>query len=206
MDGRDWPADDLGRASRLRRIANAAVLALIRAVWGLRVAGLEHVPARGPVILAANHVSNLDGPVLSVGASSVRCVRALAKVELFRVPVLGWFLRRMGTIPIDRRAGDVRALRAALEVLEAGGCLGVMPEGTRSKTGVPGRAKAGLGFLASVSQAAVVPARIVNTERCWRLRPLEVRFGPAMRFQGPAGDRQACRKFAQDVLDRVFTL
>lgn len=205
MPAPEWPADGLARAPWLRRFSQSAVLAVVEALWGLKVTGLEYIPARGPVIIAANHVSNLDGPVLALAVGEARFMHALGKIELFRVPVLGAFLRRTGTIPIDRR-GDVKALRSALALLERGGCLAVMPEGTRSKTGVPGRARAGLGFLAGQTAAAVVPAHIVNTDRFWSFRPLEVRFGAPMRFEGDAADRQTCQTFAQDVLDRLLTL
>jgi 1-acyl-sn-glycerol-3-phosphate acyltransferase len=201
----DWPADGLAQAPWLRRFSHSVVLSLFEGLWGLKVSGLENIPARGPVIVAANHVSNLDGPVLAVAVGEARFMRALAKIELFQVPVLGAFLRRTGSIPIDRR-GDVKALRSALDLLERGGCLAVMPEGTRSKTGVPGRARAGLGFLAGQSGAVVVPAHILNTDRFWKFQPLEVRFGPPLRFEGDAADRGRCRIFAQDVLDRLLTL
>ena len=169
------------------------------------MSGLEHLPAGGPVILAGNHVSLLDGPLLALAASPRRYVRFLGKAELFRVPVLGWYLARSGSVPLDRR-GDVVAMRAALEILRGGGCLALFPEGTRSRTGLPGRPRAGVGFLAGLGGAVVVPARILNTGAFPWGRPLEVRFGAGLSFAGDARDREQCLAFAQRVMERVFAL
>lgn len=201
---RAWPADGLDRAPAIRRVTQALVAAAAR-LLGLRVSGLERIPERGPLLICGNHVSNLDGPVLMVAVGRRRFVRGLGKIELYRVPVLGWYLRRAGTIPLDRGRGDVGAMRAALDLLERGGCLAVFPEGTRSKTGLPGRARPGVSFLAARTGALVVPARILGTGR---LAPggLEVRFGEPLRFSGDPGDRAQCQAFADRVLERVFNL
>lgn len=200
----DWPADDLSTAPPLRRFAQGLVSAALRA-GGLKVSGLEHVPERGPLLVCGNHVSYLDPLALAVAIGKRRYLRGLAKVELYDVPALGWFLRRAGTIPLDRGRGDVGAMRAALSLLEKGGCLGLFPEGTRSRTGKPGKARAGAGFLAGHSGAPVVPVHILGTQRALPRR-LEVRFGEPMTFSGDASDGEACRRFSQAVLDRVFKL
>lgn len=190
----------------IRSAPSWLILRLSRAFWGLRVTGLENVPRTGPVIVAGNHVSNLDGPLLAAAAGPARNLRFLGKAELFRVPVLGWYLRRLGMIPLERSRGDVGALRAALELLRSGGCLGFFPEGTRSKTGLPLPPKGGVGFLAGQSGALVVPARLVNTARFPWGRPLEVRFGEGLRFAGDRRRREDCLAFARRVMDRVFAL
>jgi len=157
------------------------------------------------VIISGNHVSNLDGPMIAAAAGKVRFVRGLGKAELFEVPVLGWFLRGTGNIRLDRR-GDVGAMRAAIGVLAHGGSLVVFPEGTRSKDGKRGRAKAGVGFLAGSARAQVVPVHITNTDRLPPRAPVEVRFGEPLRYEGDPHDRQACLAFGEMVLDRVFKL
>lgn len=200
-----WPADGLENAPALRRAGHSLVRPLLRGLFGLKVSGQEHIPERGPVIIAANHVSNLDGPVLAVAAESRRFVRGLGKIELYRVPVLGWYLRNAGTIPLDRK-GDVRAMRAAIDLLAAGGCLLMFPEGTRSKTGKRGPAKAGVGFVAAQAKAKVVPAHVINTEHFPPRGAVEARFGEPLTFDGDPHDRAACRKFGEDVLDRAFNL
>ncbi len=200
-----WAVDDLSAAPALRRGTQALVSLLVRA-FGLKVSGLEHVPERGPLLVAGNHVSNLDGPVLAVAIGPKRFLRGLGKIELYRVPVLGWYLKNAGTIPVERGKGDVGAMRAAIELLRGGGALGLFPEGTRSKTGKPGRPKAGVGFLAAMSGAPVLPARIVGTDRFPKTRPLEVRFGPPLRFSGEDRGRARCQEFAEQVMERVLKL
>jgi len=179
---------------------------LMTAVWRLKVTGLSHIPAEGAVIVACNHISNVDPPVMGWAALPVRTLRYLAKMELFRIPGLAWFLRNVGAIALDRGRADVAAVRTALEVLARGRCLLIFPEGTRSQDGRPGRPKGGVGYLAGKSGAPVVPARVVNTDRLLSLRPIEVRFGDALRFSGDPTDREQCQAFARLVMDTVFSL
>jgi 1-acyl-sn-glycerol-3-phosphate acyltransferase len=122
--------------------------------WDVRVHGAEHVPGAGPVVLAANHIGVLDGPLLAVFAP--RPVHALTKQEMFRGRT-GRFLHRSGQIPVDRYAADPRAVRTSLRVLRDGGVVGVFPEGTRGD-GELHTFHHGAAYLALVSGAPVVPA------------------------------------------------
>jgi 1-acyl-sn-glycerol-3-phosphate acyltransferase len=199
----DWEED---ARPILYRTAAPLGRRIMMTVWRLKVSGLEHVPARGPVIIAGNHISFIDPPLVGWAALPKRSLRYLAKMELFRIPILGWFLRNVGAIALDRSRADVAAVRTALEVLGRGRCLLVFPEGTRSKDGRPLRPRSGVGFLAGKSGAPVIPARVVNTDRLLSLRPLEVRFGEPLRFSGDPGDRGQCQAFAELVMKRVFSL
>lgn len=197
-------ASEWERASLVRRASQAAYLPLLRALWRFEVVGRENLPETGPLLVAGNHAALIDGPLMAIAAAPRRCVIGLAKQEIYSIPLLGWYMRRVGTIPLDRR-GDVQAMRAALEHLEKGGCLGLFPEGTRSKTGQPGRAKAGLGFLAAKSRAQVVPVRLIgNFEFPWR--PLKVVFGTPVPPPPIDADRSACLAFSDEILSRVFRL
>lgn len=200
-----WPDDGIGKAPWLRRASHGIVKPFGRIFLGLKISGLEHIPARGPLIIAANHVSNFDGPMVAVSADSVRYVRGIGKAELFDMPVLGWYLRNTGSIRLDRK-GDVAAMRAALDLISGGGCLLMFPEGTRSKDGKRGKAKAGVAFLAGSTGAPVVPAHVLNTGHFPPKAPVEVRFGEPLRFAGDPHDRKSCLEFAESVLDRVFKL
>lgn len=195
---RDWE-----RAPLFRRNSQRILKALFGFFWRLDVSGLENLPAQGPVIVAGNHNSLVDGPLLAVAAGLARryCL-PLTKQEIYRVPVVGWFLKNVGTIPLERR-GDVQAMRAALDWLAQDGGLIIFPEGTRSRDGVPLKPKAGVGFLASRSGAPIVPARIYGTARFPWSR-LRVRFGPPLSLADKDADRAACLAFAERVMAAIL--
>jgi 1-acyl-sn-glycerol-3-phosphate acyltransferase len=127
--------------------------------WDVRVHGAEVVPPTGPVVLAANHIGVLDGPLLAVFAP--RPVHALTKHEMFRGRT-GQVLHRSGQIPVDRYSPDPRAVRTALRVLRDGGAVGVFPEGTRGD-GELHRFHHGAAYLALVSGAPVVPVVLLGS-------------------------------------------
>lgn len=128
---------------------------------GFEVTGQAHVPARGPFILAANHVSFLDPPV--VGTACPRRVYFMARADLFRRPLLGLFMRSVGVIPLRRGEADVTAMREALEHLRQGLPVAIFPEGGRQRSGQIGTAKRGVGVLAELAQAPIVPAYVAGT-------------------------------------------
>jgi 1-acyl-sn-glycerol-3-phosphate acyltransferase len=118
------------------------------ALWGrLEVDGAETLPDRGPLLVVGNHDSHWDPVMVGIAALRRRQIRALAKAELWDVRGLGPILNGMGQVPIERGAGDKQALQQAIETLRAGACIGVFPEGTRSRGKVL-RARSGVGRLA----------------------------------------------------------
>lgn len=150
---------------------------------GVRVTGAERVPARGPVLVCGNHRSVWD-PIL-VGALVRRRAWYIAKMELFRYPMLGPILRMVGAFPVRRHAADRTALRRSLAVLDRQGALVLFPEGTRSRTGDLGKGAPGAALLALRTGAAVVP---VGIRGGYGFRGgLEVRFGDPIRLRAPAG-------------------
>jgi 1-acyl-sn-glycerol-3-phosphate acyltransferase len=131
---------------------------LDHALYRTTVAGRKNIPSGGPLIFASNHLSYLDGPVM-VGAAP-RYMHVLVKQEMFK-GFLGWLLRTSGQIPVDR-AGDRRALQRAKAVLDRGGCIGILPEGTRG-SGDASSVSSGVAWLALNSGAAVVPVAMLGT-------------------------------------------
>nr|WP_284979485.1 lysophospholipid acyltransferase family protein [Arthrobacter sp. fls2-241-R2A-200] len=127
-------------------------------IYRTLVTGKSNVPAAGPVLFAANHISFLDGPVL-FGASP-RPMHILVKKEMF-AGVLGKVLRGSGQIPVDRD-GDRTALHTGKKLLDAGRCVGILPEGTRG-TGSAGSISSGVAWLALNSAATVIPVAILGT-------------------------------------------
>jgi 1-acyl-sn-glycerol-3-phosphate acyltransferase len=135
---------------RERTRTYSLAMALNRPVarWGrMRVEGLETVPESGPLLIVGNHDSHWDPLMIGIAARKQRQIRALAKSDLWKVRGLGPILDGMGQIPIERGKGDAQALARAIEALRSGICIGVFPEGTRSKGKVL-RARSGVGRLA----------------------------------------------------------
>jgi 1-acyl-sn-glycerol-3-phosphate acyltransferase len=173
-------------------ILKPIAVVLMRLLFGLRTRGTEHVPAAGPLLIVANHSSVLDPPL--VGGACPRRLTFLAKAELFRIPVLGPLIRRLGAQPLRRDGADPSALRTAQRVLAAGGAVLVFPEGTRGPEGTLREAKPGAALLAMHSGVPVVPAYVSGSGRAWprgrRLpRPAKVvvTFGAPLRFEPAMG-------------------
>ena len=129
--------------------------------FGLEVLGREHVPKRGAFIVAANHVSFLDPPL--VGVVCPRRLRFLARADLYHHPLLGAFLRGIHAIPLQRDAADLAAVRAALSSLRSGRAVAMFPEGGRQFSGQLGLAKPGVGLLADTAQTPIIPALVQGT-------------------------------------------
>lgn len=163
---------------------------LARVVWDTRVIGADRVPRTGGVLIAANHVGVLDGPVLHGAAP--RGTHVIVKEELFRGP-LGVLLRLAGAIPVDRSGGR-GALVAALGVLRRGGAVAIFPEGNRGQ-GDASSSRAGVAWLAVTSGAPVIPVALLGTRRTGESvdhvprprRRFVVEFGEPMVFERPAG-------------------
>lgn len=132
---------------------------VLRHRYDVRVHGAERVPATGPVILAANHVGVIDGPLLASFAP--RPVHALTKIEMFEGR-LGWFLRGTGQVPLDRFVIDPSGVRRAVRVLRDGGCLGIFPEGARG-SGELELFHRGAAYFALVTGAPIVPVVLLGT-------------------------------------------
>jgi 1-acyl-sn-glycerol-3-phosphate acyltransferase len=151
--------------------------------------GLENIPCDGPVIVAINHLSRLDIPLLLVNPVR-KDLTGLVATKYLTYPVLNWIIRTVGAIWIDREVADFGAIRIASEALQKGIALGISPEGTRTKNGglLPG--KAGIVLLALKSGAPIVPVGITGTESgvkkllTFRRPHLIARFGKA--FSIPA--------------------
>lgn len=189
----------MGRASRgprapgLYRLLRAVLRPVVLLAVRPRVTGLEHLPADGPAILCANHLSNID-PVL-VGVVVRRPVVYLGKREYFR-GVLGWLFRSAGVVPVAREGGSAAqaALDRGVEVLRYGAVLGIYPEGSRSPDGRLYRGRTGPIRLAVRSGAPLVPVGITGTRevmppQAWLPRPrrVAVAIGPPMWIKGPPG-------------------
>lgn len=158
----------------LYKASNLAQKTMLGIFADYKVTGKEHVPLDGPLIVVANHQSNLDPALLS--PSVPRRIRFLAKDSIFRVPIANWFLRTYGAFPLNRDGVDVTAHRWSVAHLKSGGALALFPEGTRNPRGM-GRAHPGVARLALSTKTRLLPVGITGTER----------LGSVLRVFNPTG-------------------
>lgn len=161
IDSGELPSTTGVREPRTRLLTAGRPLAhaLLCGWYDLEIHGADQVPATGPLVMAANHVGWLDGPLLAI--CSPRPVHALTKEEMFSGP-LGTLLTYAGQIPLDRFNVDVLAIRTAVKALQGDQAVGVFPEGARGP-GDMSSPRAGAGYLALVSGAPVVPVSFLGT-------------------------------------------
>jgi 1-acyl-sn-glycerol-3-phosphate acyltransferase len=130
----------------------------------------------------------------------------MAKKELFEIPVLGPMIRGLGAYAVDRQGSATAAVKRSLEVLQAGGAIGIFPEGTRNRDGsvVP---QTGVALLASLGNAPVVPAYIRGTDKALRLGKIDVAFGaPLALAPGRKATREDLSKFTTQIMSAIETL
>lgn len=194
--------------------ARAAIGPAARALWPLRVEGVHHVPERGPVILAANHLALIDP--LFLGVAAPREIIFVAKKELFSQRTVarrafGGALRAIGQISVERRPGQGarEAMDAGLTILKQDRVFGIFPEGTRSPDGRLYRGHTGLAWLALSSGAPVIPVAMARTDRILprgrrvpSFNRVGVRFGPPVDLSPWVGeaDRARSRRAATDAV------
>lgn len=181
--------------------------------WRMKIYGHENIPKKGGVIVAANHCSLIDPPVL--GSAMKRQAYYMAKEELFRIPIFGEILRKVNAFPVKRGEADLSALRKAKRLLEQGKLLILFPEGKRNLTSNLLRGKPGVGMLASWADVPVVPALIRNTNRLVYFPRLEVRFAPPLYFSNEMTassgsnylrDRKDYQKITDQVMQKIAEL
>jgi len=179
-----------------------------------RVFNADNVPQQGGVILASNHASFLDPPL--VGAALKRDINYLARESLFRFPGVGALLRSWNSVPVDRDGGGARGLKAILDRLLAGGGIILFPEGTRTQDGKLLPARSGIGLTVIKSTAPVVPVRVFGTFEAYgrhikfpRPYRIMVSFGKPMNFEKLRAEAKTCDKarlkeIYQQVADEIM--
>jgi 1-acyl-sn-glycerol-3-phosphate acyltransferase len=191
-----------------------AFRAIFAVYFRWKVYNPERVPLEGPVILASNHASYIDPPL--VGAGPPRQINFLARDNIFHVPILAAILRSWDVVPVDRDGGTGRGLKMILGRLERGGAIILFPEGTRSRHGELNPARSGIGLTVIKSSAPVVPCRVFGTHRAFgphmlfpRPRQLMVKYGRPMYFEALRAEAETCPKprvkeIYQQVADEIM--
>lgn len=201
-----WPLSRLVRSpldTFLWRVAHSFLPFLWRRLFRMSIAGREHFPLHGAVLLASNHRSNLDPFFL--GVSAPRQIHFMAKAELWKVGILGRAIDALGAFPVNRGEADRAAVKRAFEFLEAGAVVGLFPEGHRQRDGGLGTINPGVSLFSLREGVVTIPAVIQGSERILRgkrlrLPRVSVTFGPPLEL--PAEKLSRAEK-AQIVSERL---
>ena len=179
-----------------------------------RVFNADRVPVTGGVILAANHASFIDPPL--VGSALYRPINYMARESLFRFPGVGALLRSWNAVPVNRDGGGAAGLKAILDRLLAGGGIILFPEGTRTLDGKLQPARSGVGLTVIKSVAPVVPVRVFGSFEAYgrhmkipRPHRVVVKFGKPMDFAALRAEAKTCDKVRlkaiyQQVADEIM--
>lgn len=180
----------------IRSIFNAVTYGII----GMKVSGAEYIPKTGAFILVANHASYFDPPLVGTAVRH-RLIHFMAKEELFRNPLMNWFLRLVHTFPVRRGRIDSEAVRESFRVLRNGEVLGIFPEGTSKSQGLLGKFHEGFASIAIKAGVPVLPAAIVNSRHLpKKTGPVQVIFHkPVIPPDVKTSDREAVKAFSDDV-------
>src|SRR6266852_8383209 len=194
-----------------------AVRLLATVLFRFRVSGAHHVPKTGGVLIAANHASYLDIPIL--GCGMFRRAWFMGRTDLFGGPA-AWLMRHMGWIPIRRERVDRTGFEEAIRRVKAGGAVVIYPEGGRSEDGRLQPGKPGVGMIVAATGCPVVPAYLGGTHDALppgakgiRLRPIRVTYGAAMDFSalvkemdGESKRKELYQLISQEIMDRIAAL
>ncbi len=179
-----------------------------------RVFNAERVPQTGSVILASNHASFIDPPLIGTGLA--REINFLARESLFRFPLIGAFFSALHAVPVDRDGGGARGLKKIIERLQSGGGIVLFPEGTRTKDGRLQPAHSGIGLIVVKSIAPVVPVRVFGTFEAYgrkmkfpRPYHVSVKYGVPLNFtklraEAIGCDKARLREIYQQIADEIM--
>jgi 1-acyl-sn-glycerol-3-phosphate acyltransferase len=188
----------------------------IYAMWFRgEVAGTENFPREGPFLIASNHASHLDPPL--VGCQVSRQMRFFARKTLWSNRLTSWWLNQTETIPVERDSGDVGAIKRVLQALKEDRVIVLFPEGTRSPDGQLQKPKAGIGLMACKTGVPVVPCRVFGSYEAFGKGRLIPRFGtpvtivfgqpiPASDYDDPTAGKARYETAAQRIMDRIALL
>jgi 1-acyl-sn-glycerol-3-phosphate acyltransferase len=186
---------------------------IAKVAFQYRAYGQENIIEEGPAIMAANHQSYLDPPL--VGITCRNELYYLARKTLFEKKLLGPVISRVNALPVDLSRGDLSALRAVMNLLKEGHRTVIFPEGTRSLTGQIQQARPGIGLIVAKTLAPVVPMRIFGSFEAWpkggkiRAHPVTVVVGKPMMFKKEdfaANNREAYQKISEQILAAIAAI
>jgi 1-acyl-sn-glycerol-3-phosphate acyltransferase len=196
----------MNRTDAVWAVGRLTIGTATKIVAPLRVYGRDRVPRTGGLVVAANHFSWIDPPVL--GAASPRTLYMMAKVEAHRVPGLGELMRSFGAFPVRRGESDREAVRTMRQIVRDGHALGMFAEGTRQRSGVPGPVQPGAAMVAINEGVPLIPIAIHGSQR-WRLgnfAPVSAAWGEPMTFDGLPRGGKGYREASLEIERRIHDL
>ena len=182
----------------------------LRLTGGYSSYGKANIPPKGGFLIAPNHISYLDPPV--VGSGIPRMIHFMAKEPLFRIPVIGPFIRSVGTFPVRQGTADRAAIRRAIELLADGRVVCIFPEGTRSPDANLLTPVLGFAMIALKSRIPIVPTAIFGSEKSLshkhplpRFAHVKVVYGQPMTFDDlyDNPDREAQEEVGRRVMNTI---
>ena len=178
------------------------VWGIYKLVYNFHIEGIENIPQDRPLVMASNHRSYADPVILTMPMK--RPVTYMAKEELFKNKLFGWFITKLGAFPVKRGAGDMQVIDDSIAILNSGRNLVIFPEGTRSKDGKVGKGKTGVALIAAKSGADVIPCGIIFEGEKLKFRSkLTLRFGKVIPAEEIAVE-DASPRALKDVKKRIM--
>lgn len=191
--------------TKFYRIIYTIVAPIIHLLFPCRTVGAENLP-EGGVLLCANHASGWDPIIIALSLPRDSWLTVMAKDQLFRIPVLGFLLRKLGIFPVKRGGNDLTAIKTAMKVLTGGNRLLVFPEGTRVEEQGEVEAKGGVTMMATRTGVPMVPVYCGGKHKF--LRKTTIVFGdpyvPVIAGRRPTPDEN--RAIAAEILKRIYAL
>jgi len=184
------------------------LLIFFKVFFRLEISGAENIPRSTAAIIAANHSSLWDPPV--IGGCISRYIHFMAKEELFKNPIFSWIITQLKAFPVKRGAADRVAIRNAISLLESGELVGLFPEGTRSKTGQLGKAEPGVAMIAIKTGAPIIPTAVIGTGEVFSsknfLPKFKVKFGRPIKVEKGKTDKEVLELISQSMMIEISRL
>jgi 1-acyl-sn-glycerol-3-phosphate acyltransferase len=174
----------------------------------IEIKGIENIPEKGALIIASNHISNYDPPaIISFASLKRKDIYVIAKEELFKNKLFGYFLKKMGAIPIDRKNPQISSIKKSIEILNSKKSLLIFPEGTRKKDQQEIKPKDGIAFIAYKSDAKILPVKINIAKNNSKLGKIIIVFDkPFIVERYDFCDKQTLKKISKEIMTKIYSI